>query len=131
MIAIGTANRYVRIFSYAGIQRGLFCVTGDIVTMTASNLTDMMAVVYHGSASRPGEQNLRISLVRVQLQAPDFAFGFLLVADFALSLSPSIEKSKPTTLTWIQFCDNGVYFSLFYNIIFRVWYMLILLKDFA
>ena len=109
-LAVGTSNRYVRIFSYAGIQRGLFCVTGDIITMTASSLNDMMAVVYHGSASRPGEQNLRVVLVKVQLQneSPDFAFGFRLVADFALPLSPSIEKSKPTILTWIQFCENGV-----------------------
>lgn len=106
--AVGTSSRTVRIFSYSGIQRGLFTIPGDIVTMAATK--DKLAIIYHGSAPRMGEQNLHVYLCQIASQTePVFSsLGFSMLANMPLCISPPVPESDPITLSWIGFSDNGI-----------------------
>lgn len=43
-VALATSKRYLRLFSYSGIQRHILCLNGDICTIATKNHT--LAVVY-------------------------------------------------------------------------------------
>jgi len=92
----------MRLFSYTGVQRDLWCLDGPIVTMVGSG--KFLAVVYHRDApirhtegnwaSKNGTQRLNVLLMSVTDKKTLY--------EGPVSLAPG------STLTWIGFSESNL-----------------------
>ena len=96
-VAAATNQRNLRIFSVSGTQVFTCCISGDPVSLAASE-TDQLAVVFHSGRGLAGEQSLSIELWDLTA-SPKTAMDVR-----PLPLSPG----KDVTLRWIGFANNQV-----------------------
>ena len=110
---VATDSNYLRFFSNSGIQTGIKCLDGPIVTM--SGFGDFLFVVYHAgtpfisesldavtsSWSRGLTHSIKIEDQRLGYQLYDLSLGRR-IADKLLLLSSAAE------LAWIGFSEAGV-----------------------
>lgn len=91
-IVLATDQKYLRFFSYGGVQTYLLCLAGPVVSM--ASYQDTLMVVYHLGGAYHGEQNLGYLLFDVVKK--------VVLRKDALPISPSAR------LDWIGFSDSGV-----------------------
>jgi chromosome transmission fidelity protein 4 len=91
-VAAATDRRYVRLMSAGGVQRMLFSLPGDVVTMAGDG--DALAIVYHVAAPDGGGSQ-RLALQRYSVSARETTWRG------ALPLSPR------SVLTWLGFAESG------------------------
>lgn len=99
--AVATANRQIRIFSIGGLQRHVFTLPGDVVSLSSHK--DKLLVAYHrGLSPMPGDQCMGVFLIKV-------GHGLMLkviINGEALPLSPASK------LAWLGFSDEGAPFYM-------------------
>ncbi|KAL6059444.1 WD repeat and HMG-box DNA binding-domain containing protein 1 [Balamuthia mandrillaris] len=92
-VAVATSRQYLRLFSYAGVQTGLFVLGGPVVALAAQR--DFLAVAYHASAAVAAKQNIVVQLYDIYNQR--------IVTEKPLPLG-----DKGVTLAWIGFSEEGM-----------------------
>lgn len=97
-VAIATYNRNVRLFTLAGVQKGMFSIPGPVVCLAAH--TNQLMVVYHRGLAIPGDQCLGGIMVTVDGKQRNILSGE------PLPLSPK------STLTWMGFSAEGTPFCM-------------------
>jgi chromosome transmission fidelity protein 4 len=90
--AAATDKQLVRIFSYSGVQRGLFSLNGPIVSMCGSTQGNLLAVVYYSAAQ------LTVLILDLEHQRRVF--------EGKVSLTPN------SILTWLGFAEFGMLMTM-------------------
>ncbi|KAJ3127730.1 hypothetical protein HK100_009572 [Physocladia obscura] len=93
-IVVATDARYLRFFSFGGVQIDVRCLDGPVVAV-AGDGGDFVFVVYHLGGAFHGDQNLGYLLLNVSQTLP------VIVRKSGLPISPG------STLEWIGFSDAG------------------------
>ncbi|CED83500.1 WD40 repeat protein [Phaffia rhodozyma] len=92
MVVAATSKGYLRFFSGSGVQRYIWMLGEEVVSMTAGQ-QELLVVHREGGTSLDGCQNLRFTLVNLE--------SFDIIQEGRLPLP------KSTTLKWIGFSDVG------------------------
>ncbi|TPX59126.1 hypothetical protein SpCBS45565_g07825 [Spizellomyces sp. 'palustris'] len=87
-----TSQRYLRFFSYSGLQTFVMSLPGPVVTMTGKG--DWLLIIYHAGGVYHGEQNLAYMLFHVPTKRS--------VRRDGLPISPG------STLQWVGISDLGI-----------------------
>ncbi|KAJ3332101.1 hypothetical protein HDU93_009339, partial [Gonapodya sp. JEL0774] len=87
---VGTDQRYLRFFSFSGVQISIMSVWGPIVSM--ASFEDQLLVIAHQGAAYHGDQNLAYALYNVSTME--------CLRKDALPISPASQ------LTWVGFAEN-------------------------
>nr|ODN89447.1 chromosome transmission fidelity protein 4 [Cryptococcus depauperatus CBS 7841] len=91
-VVVATSKGYVRFLTASGMQRYLWKLGEDVVTMAAGK--DLAIIVHReGGTSLDGCQNLRYNLIDLE--------------DFDIIQQGKIPVPKKTTLTWVGFTGDG------------------------
>ncbi|KAK3792342.1 hypothetical protein RRG08_046651 [Elysia crispata] len=99
--ALATDSRTIRIFSIGGLQRHVFTLPGDVVSLASHR--DRLLVAYHrGLSPIPGDQCMGVYLMRIG-QGSSFK---VIVNGEALPLS------RASKLAWLGFSDEGAPFYM-------------------
>jgi chromosome transmission fidelity protein 4 len=92
-VVVGTTKGYVRFFSGSGLQRYLWRMGEELVSMVAGK--DLLFMIHReGGTSLDGCQNLRFTLIDL--------------VTFDVVQDGRIPLPKRTTLTWVGFAEYGV-----------------------
>ncbi|GFR68526.1 WD repeat and HMG-box DNA-binding protein 1-like [Elysia marginata] len=99
--AIATANRQIRIFTIGGLQRHVFTLPGDVVSLASHR--DRLLVAYHrGLSPIPGDQCMGVYLMKI---GQGSMFKVLINGD-------SLPLSRASKLAWLGFSDEGAAFYM-------------------
>eukprot|EP00730_Choanoeca_flexa_P003859 TRINITY_DN11524_c0_g2_i2.p1 TRINITY_DN11524_c0_g2~~TRINITY_DN11524_c0_g2_i2.p1 ORF type:complete len:1032 (+),score=334.37 TRINITY_DN11524_c0_g2_i2:48-3098(+) len=91
-VAVATNKRYVRLYTNHGVARHVFCLGGNVVTMSA--FEEKLFVAYHDGAGANGEQQLTYLIFDCDAHK--------VIAQSTLPLTPAAE------LRWVGFSETGL-----------------------
>jgi chromosome transmission fidelity protein 4 len=91
-VIVSTDQQYVRFLSTGGIQTGIRSFGGPIISLAAND--HYILIAYHQSGVFHGNQNIAYNLIKDNKT----------VASGTLPISPN------STLTWLGFSNEGVYY---------------------
>jgi hypothetical protein len=89
---VATDLKYLRFFSFSGLQMDVRCMPGAVVAMSGSN--EFLFVAYHAGASAHGEQHIGYMLINV-------VTGKTVYKD-------ALPLSSKSNLTWLGFSESKV-----------------------
>lgn len=91
-VIVSTDQQYVRFLSTGGIQTGIRSFSGPIISLAANDR--YLFIAYHQSGVFHGNQNIAYNLIK----------------DYKTVASGTLPISPISTLTWLGFSNEGVYY---------------------